>query len=315
MQRFQERIRSIEASNGLSLGGSGSSGTTPSPPEPRSILRKPPAPSFEFKPREPEPWPVPQRAPEREAFGGSEPFGGSSSRDNGHSFGGSGSGSDFDSAPSRSSAPYREPEPDSDTDSDSDDSSDRPVSNKSRLGAAIHRLNAEPLNEELGPRDKISLEQMYRDIDIFCHYLKTSQVDISGITIPDPSRASYHEVERVHSLLLTLYGSSTYKSLGEDTIFGVASFLEWMFDGSVLVFNKYPISYKGLRRNMMTKFRSNSPVITNAATSIATSYGMNANRMAMFDLLSPLLTTPMGNIHKANGPLGNEDTAMGLNTF
>jgi hypothetical protein len=286
-----------------------SSAPRPSPP---SILRRPQQETFDFRPA---PTPVPQRT-EREEFGGSaEPFGGSASS----TWGETSREPDEqrwngDRGKQRYDTCYDQRDECEDDVSD-DSSLDEPVSSKTRLGAAIHRVNLAPINEDLGPREEMSVEEMFRDIDIFCHYLKASQVDISGIAIPDPSHASYHEVKRVHALLLTLYGSSTYKSLGEEAIFGFASALEYTLDGSVLVFNKFPISYKGLRRNMMTKFRSNAPVVTNAATKIASHYGISASAVALFDLFSPLVTTPIRNMHGITGPLINDATAEGLQHF
>lgn len=289
LERFHERIRNIESSTGVNLDHKESEAPT------KPILRRPPPAenTFSFQPA---PHVPPQRT-EREAYGGAEP-----------SFG----GPSFTPEPSFAQQNYR---PSTYDDYDDDDEDDEPVSSKTRLGAAMHRVNLAPINEDLGPREEMGVEEMFRDIDIFCHYLKASKVDISGITIPDPSQASYHEVKRVHTLLLTLYGSSTYKSLGEEAIFGFSSAIEYVFDGSMLVFNKFPISYKGLRRNMMTKFRSNAPVITNAATQVASYYGISPSTVALFDMLSPLFTTPIRNASGMDGPITNEAMAEGLGSF
>ena len=57
---------------------------------------------------------------------------------------------------------------------------------------------------------------------------------------------------------------------------------------------------------------SGSGLITNAATQVASYYGISPSTVALFDMLSPLFTTPIRNASGMDGPITNEAMAEGL---
>jgi hypothetical protein len=205
-----------------------------------------------------------------------------------------------------------EEESDSDSDKDSDDDDDdNDSSYRGSLSSAIKRIHLNESPRGFGPREQRDSNQMIQDIDLFRHYLAESGENLTNIKEVN-EHSSYADVERIHKLLSILYASKNYVNIFGDAIITTSSFLEYMFDGSLRVFGKFPINYRGLGRTMSHKFQTNRKVIGGAATKVATKMGVSPEWIVMADFLLPFVTTPVKNASNFSGGVNNSDSASVL---
>jgi hypothetical protein len=280
IENFSQRLKQIENTTGVSM--------TPGPShETRSHVnvpsRREPPREYAFSPKAPAPVPI------------SSSFGGSSFA-----------------------------ELDDDDSDDSDDTDDTASVSSTSSGSSrggdgmkrsltedLHRLNLEDHNPGTGPRDKMSIDDMLLDIDIYRHSLVGLGEDLSNV--PNvTARSGYHDVYRVHQLLSALYASKHYTTLFADVVLSGTKILETVFDGNLKVLGKYPISYRGLTRTLNYKFTSNARAVANASTKIANRIGVSPETVVLLDLMLPFLTVPIKNMGGDGGPVTNPNMAQVL---
>lgn len=280
---FNRIVGEISKSQGINL-------STSSPSSAKILPSRPAAPakiSFPFEDQTP----VKKAAP-------SFSFGSDKSSESEESGSESASGSDDD-------------EEDDDDDEDESDEDDRrgyrklhkhKISSKT-VGDTIRELNSAPVRSDYIPRERLSMERMISEIDIYRTLLRDT-----GHTgdIPDINeRMDYFEVSRTHNLLKNMADQRHYSTLFEDLSYSIASGIETIFDGSIKVFGRYGINYRGLASTVSMRLRHNKSAVASAVSSVAEQYGVSPSTLILLQIMTPLITIPVKNI--------KEDTALNLN--
>lgn len=291
---YTERLKKLESATGMSMSSySSPGGDAPSPPRVRSgAAEGARSTEYSFKPT-PAPPPRPSVS------------------------GGGGLGGDFDSFGASASGAGDDDSSGSDSDDDGSDGSESGSASSedgpSRpFREAAHRMHLDPYGDDTGPRDRMSIDSMILDIDLYRRHLTTAGEDITNI--PNVSAASsYADVRRVHNILTALYASAHYATVFEDIVLGGTRLLETVFDGSLKVLGKYPINYAGLTRTLSVKFSQNRRAVANAATKVASNYGISPETIVLFSLLLPFVTVPIKNMGDSTGPIHNANISQVLN--